>query len=122
MTNITPDDYRELVASRPEPPPVAGREDVTPALLEWLTCDCPRGFAQGRQDAYDLVQQRDAFGRAKYGTGLQTHNGRDPIEDARQEFGDLLQYVHQAKMEGRDLTPIRRLIPVLSAMMAEPSI
>ena len=104
-------------ASIPEPAPVAGKEDVTPALLDWLTCECPKGFAQGRQDAFDLVQKRDAFGRAKYGTGLQTRNGRDPIEDAMQEVGDLLQYVQQARMEGRDLTPIRRLVPVLAALL-----
>ena len=41
----------------------------------------------------ELVKQRDAFGRAKYGQPLMTNDGRNGLEDARQEMGDLLQYI-----------------------------
>lgn len=85
-----------LKPSQPEPPPTGNGDLVTPSLTEALA-DYPELAA--------LVSARDAFGRAKYGTGLRTNNGRDPIEDARQELGDLLQYVWQAKMEVRDIHP-----------------
>lgn len=84
-----------LRASQPEPPPTGNGELVTPPLVEAL---------EGHPDLQALVNERDAFGRSKYGTGLRCHNGRDPLEDARQELGDLLQYLWQAMMEGRDIT------------------
>lgn len=118
---LTPDDWREIEASRPEPAPKAEGEPVTPALLEWLCKE--RGFAaDGFADAYDLVEARDAYGRAKYGQGLMTGDGRDTIEDARQELGDLLQYCWKSRMQGLSLDPIRRLLPVLVAMLEHPSI
>ena len=81
-------------ASHPEPHPTGNGDLVTPPLLEALA-DYP--------ELAVLVSARYAFGRSKYGTGLRTHNGRDPLEDARQELGGLLQYLWQAKMEGRDI-------------------
>lgn len=54
---------------------------------------------------WDLViadmQERDQVGRARYGTPLQTHNGRDPLVDAYQEALDLVVYLRQA-IEERD--------------------
>ncbi len=52
---------------------------------------------------WDLVQadmrDRDASGRAKYGTPLQPHNGRDALVDAFQEALDLVVYLRQAIYE-----------------------
>jgi hypothetical protein len=85
------------VLNMPQPLPTGSGELVTPSLLA-LLADHP--------DLHALVSARDAFGRQKYGTGLRIHNGRDPIEDANQEIGDLLQYLQQARMEGRDITTL----------------
>jgi len=49
---------------------------------------------------WDLViadmKARDDFGRKKYGTPLQTTNGRDALTDAYQEALDLCVYLRQA--------------------------
>ena len=84
-----------LQVSQPEPPPTGNGELVTPPLLAAI---------KDHPDLHALVVARDVFGRSKYGTGLRCHNGRDPLEDARQELGDLLQYLWQALMEGRDIS------------------
>lgn len=52
---------------------------------------------------WDLVvsdmQKRDRFGREKYGTPLQAHNGRDALADAYQEALDMAVYLRQAIFE-----------------------
>jgi hypothetical protein len=57
---------------------------------------------------FQLTEERSNFGKEKYGTVLRTNNGRDSLEDCRQEIGDLLLYATQAALEGkqglRDLT------------------
>lgn len=54
---------------------------------------------------WDLViadmRARDNFGRKKYGTPLQTNNGRDPLVDAYQEVLDLAVYLRQEIEEKR---------------------
>ena len=95
--------------STPEPPPERGDRDVPGPLIAFLE-------DQGYDDAADLVRERVRFGVEKYGTRLETDNGRDPIEDAKQEIGDALQYLAQAKMEGRDLRELNDLI--LGALLA----
>jgi hypothetical protein len=69
--------------SKPEPPPIAN----------------------DRAAVWDLViadmRERDATGRAKYGTPLQVRNGRDALVDAYQEALDLVVYLRQA-IEERD--------------------
>lgn len=42
------------------------------------------------------MQERDRVGRARYGTPLQAHNGRDALVDAYQEALDLVVYLRQA--------------------------
>ncbi len=42
---------------------------------------------------------RGEFGKAKYGTYLQAHNGRDVLKDAYQEALDLCQYLRQLIFE-----------------------
>jgi hypothetical protein len=55
---------------------------------------------------WDLViedmRERDREGQRKYGTRLQTHNGRDALIDAYQEALDLVVYLRQAIEERQD--------------------
>jgi len=41
----------------------------------------------------ELIQQRYEFGIKKYGQPLMSSDGRNGIQDAREEMGDLVQYV-----------------------------
>jgi len=46
----------------------------------------------------DIIARAEA-GRSKYGTYLQTNNGRDALLDAYQEAIDLVMYLRQALLE-----------------------
>lgn len=46
------------------------------------------------------MKARDRFGREKYGTPLQAHNGRDPLVDLYQELLDACVYTRQRIEEG----------------------
>ena len=74
---------RKFDAARRERMPAAGRIDVLPAVIADL-------------------KRRDAVGRKKYGTTLQSHNGRDALVDAYQEALDLAMYLRQAILERDD--------------------
>lgn len=82
-----------------QPMPTAGRQDVPPAVYEAFNAT--------------LIRQ-DRKGRQKYGTPLQTHNGRDAGEDAWQELVDLAQYLTQLRLEHTDALEdnarLRRLV------------
>lgn len=67
-------------ASQHEPPPKLGQQNVAEAVL---------------RDIQDRVQA----GYEKYGTFLQTRNGRDALMDAYQEAIDLVMYLRQAILE-----------------------
>ena len=60
----------------------------------------------GKQKVADFVladiQERVDMGYKKYGTYLQTHNGRSPLWDAYQEAIDLVMYLRQAILEQDD--------------------
>jgi hypothetical protein len=45
------------------------------------------------------IMSRMQFGKSKYGTALQPHNGRDALKDAYEEALDLCQYLRQALYE-----------------------
>ena len=94
-------DQWQQAASTPEPPPELSErsEPVFPFIIEQL-----RNAKYNTETANwlaDLLEERRNFGLQKYGQELHTHNGRDAIEDARQELGDLVVYLTQASMEGR---------------------
>lgn len=72
--------------SIPEPPPKPCGIVVPDTLIAYMK-DC-----SDWKDLCNLVEQRDAFGRKKYGQPLMSEDGRNGVEDARQEAGDLLQY------------------------------
>jgi len=67
--------------------------------------DQPAPTPNGGTPIWDLVvadmTERDRTGRARYGTPLQAHNGRDPLVDAYQEALDLVVYLRQAIEERR---------------------
>lgn len=67
--------------------------------------DQPPPVPSNRPAVWGLVmadmRERDAVGRARYGTPLQAFNGRDPLVDAYQEALDLVVYLRQA-IEERD--------------------
>lgn len=60
----------------------------------------------GQQNVADYVladiTERIEAGEKKYGTKLQTFNGRDPLWDAYQEALDLVMYLRQAILERED--------------------
>jgi hypothetical protein len=67
-------------AATPQPPPSPGHQKVLDGVVS------------------DLVY-RSVVGKAKYGTYLEAHNGRDGLIDAYQEALDLCMYLKQAIME-----------------------
>ncbi len=84
----TPSDTERKGLSKPEPAP---RQNESQPIWEMVVED---------------MQERDRSGRAKYGTPLQAHNGRDALVDAYQEVLDLAVYLRQAieerKMPSRE--------------------
>lgn len=92
---MLPDPSREgahVLATLRQRLPVAGQADVTPLVVA------------------DLLARSDE-GTAKYGTPLQTHNGRDAIGDAYQEALDLCQYLRQAIEERNSPDPYKGIGP-----------
>lgn len=65
--------------------------------------DQPPPIPNERRPIWELVmedmRERDLVGRARYGTPLQAHNGRDALVDAYQEALDLAVYLKQAIAE-----------------------
>ena len=53
-------------------------------------------------DIFAQLEERVALGARKYGTRLETHNGRDVLLDCVQEGLDGIMYGQQAKLEGKD--------------------
>lgn len=98
--------------STPEPAPLPMGEPITPALVAWLT-------TRGLTRAAELVTARDAYGRAKYGQPLRLDDGRDAVEDCRQELGDALQYAYRALRRGDDTRELMALAQALVRLLAE---
>jgi hypothetical protein len=91
-------------ASIPEPPPVPRSIIVPDALLGFLdnaqlVDKLSHEVSATLSKFSDLVKERNAFGIAKYGQPLYSEDGRNGIEDARQELGDLLQYVFKVSLQ-----------------------
>jgi len=56
---------------------------------------------------YRLMQERDRLGAARYGVRLQSHNGRDSMQDALEEALDLRVYLENVAQEHPDSTEAR---------------
>ena len=82
-------------ADTPEPPP---RTNEHPALWPLVIADIRSRHGFLPHVVADM-EARDQFGRAKYGTPLQPHNGRDALADAYQEALDLAVYLRQVVHE-----------------------
>jgi hypothetical protein len=95
--------------SKPEPAPIARGEIVPDILIATIrrATNGPDG-----DDLIELIKERDSFGRQKYGQPLMTNDGRNGIEDAKQELGDLLQYLQKCKVANDDLSEFENLLTV----------
>ena len=51
------------------------------------------------------IAERAEYGRRKYGTVLETDNGRDALTDAWEEALDLVTYLTQMRLERGDRMP-----------------
>ncbi len=69
-----------MTHNRKEPAPKPGQKDVTAEVIKDL-------------------QERSATGEKKYGTRLQTFNGRKALVDLYQELLDACQYIKQELLE-----------------------
>lgn len=67
---------KKIKSSVREPMPTPGKNNILPLVINDL-------------------QERDKMGTVKYGTTLQSHNGRDSLMDAYQEALDLVMYLRQ---------------------------
>ena len=82
------------MSSIPEPSPLNKGYEVTPLLLDWLQ-------QNGASDpTISLINARRLYGLQKYGQSLMTEDGRNTMEDAKQEAGDLLQYLYKSFLRG----------------------
>ena len=90
-----------MSASVPEPTPVKNGDEVTPLLISYIETVYPQ---EHNQHLISLIMQRHQFGMEKYGQPLMTKDGRNGIEDARQELGDLIQYIFKTWVSGEHHT------------------
>jgi hypothetical protein len=97
-------------ASKPEPPPLNKGIPVTTELLKWLE-------EGGYKRSIDLIIERDTYGIKKYGQRLMTQDGRNSIEDARQELGDAMQYIYKAKLNDEDTSCLEEDYYVLGKIL-----
>ena len=87
------------MASIPEPSPKNVGISVTADLLNWLRA------SRAPFHIIELVNARQ---------GLMTEDGRDTMENARQEAGDLLQCIYKAYLQGlKDPKAVTELETVL---------
>ena len=101
-----------LLASVPEPSPHPYGRVVPDHLLSVIEqaqeLQLDSAFDRMRnvhlEQLRDLIKQRNAFGIQKYGQPLYSDDGRNGLEDARQELGDLLQYVCKVQMSSDKYT------------------
>lgn len=77
-----------------------------------------RKWAQEKSfhNAVQLSKIRDHLGQTKYGQPLMSEDGRDTIQDALEEVGDLLHYLYKARINGLDVSLIRKYLPVIEAL------
>lgn len=81
-------------ASDPQPPPTPGQQQVLPWVLKRISAWGVRG-----ESLAAALTERAEAGEKKYGTRLQTFNGRNALIDAYQEAQDAVMYLAQRVME-----------------------
>lgn len=87
--------------------------------------DQPPPVPNASRPVWDMViedmRERDRVGRARYGTPLQAHNGRDALADAYAEALDLVVYLKQALVE-RDAERSAMMSMFVTPRAPEPEI
>jgi hypothetical protein len=92
-----------------QPAPVARGLCVPEYLIAYLK------MTGASEDVVRLIEQRDAFGRKKYGQSLHTEDGRRDLQDALEEIGDFMQYAFKMRLKGSSTAS---LLPYLKAAMS----
>lgn len=82
------------VMSQPAPTP-----NDRPATWDLVIAECE---SWASPDLIARMRARDAKGLATYGVRLQSHNGRDSLEDAMDEILDFMVYVKNGELEATD--------------------
>lgn len=109
-------------ASVPEPDPKNGVTPVTNNFIEWIQNNSTNSAAD---DIVKLLEERRQFGLEKYGIELHTFNGRNAVEDIRQELGDLIIYFAQLIMENKTeeanelLSLTKKSISIIKSFLSE---
>ena len=114
----------------PEPPPINQGEPVTEKLIIYLesikekapsyTISFNNIILPSKNSIDEIIQiirLRDQYGFKKYGQHLMTGDQRDTINDALQEFGDLIQYIFKAKLNNEDLSALKNYLPILNVLI-----
>lgn len=108
---------RRRPAATPEKLPVPHGTVVTPHLIKWIESQ-PISGVRVHQIVADILA-RDAYGRRKYGQPLMSEDGRDHVNDARQEILDALQYIQAARIQGSDVRELLPLLRLVTRMIEE---
>lgn len=111
-------DYIPDVISKPEPAPAPKGLEVYDQLCRWIN----HFYSDKSQEVLDfaeLIQARHNYGKQKYNQPLMTGDGRDDLEDARQELGDLAMYVTKARMNHRDVDELKGFLGVVENLLEE---
>lgn len=95
-----------------QPAPEPGETEVWPLVIR-------EAEAAGAVRVAGLGRERDALGRKRYGTALQTFNGRDSLVDALQEGLDLLVYLRQYLEENPEVQVVHGLKDVYGILLHE---
>ena len=98
---------KQLAAATAEPMPSGEGQPVSESLIKELREDW--GRTPETLDIIKAISERSEVGLSKYGTVLRVNNGRDCLNDLEQELLDALQYLKQARMEGKKI-PRRILV------------
>lgn len=87
--------------SRGEPAPIPNSSTPIHLLVRDEVLQSGLWDTDSRIQLALLMDERMAYGQKKYGTYLQAHNGRDPLNDLIEEMLDALVYARQCIVEKR---------------------
>ncbi len=88
-------------ANEAQADPTKGDQDVWPIVIEQFSAKLVDAVADTKVlgQIVEDMKERHALGISRYGTPLQTRNGRDSVMDAYQEVLDLRAYLEQTRLE-----------------------
>ena len=112
MTEIRPSPSGRIVLNnileeqKPQPPPKQGGIEVYTLLNQYLKDT----IGENNEYLRKKLTERYEFGKKKYGTALQTDNGRDVVRDAEEEVLDLIYYLVSCLHSKKDITNLKIMI------------